>query len=264
MDKDYRSDYEVRKATLKAMGGDETKDYRSVYEIDLEILKLTEQGGGGIDEGKVREVVEGYEYENEAGVKEIVEGYEYKNEAGVKEIIQDENLQPKLISGENIKTVNGEDILGEGDIKIEAGEKNWYGTEEEFNELGEYDYETSYHIDGDISYNELADRPTFKTINGEGIIGSGDIEIKGGIDEGKVKEIVEGYEYQNEAGVKQIIEDENLQPKLINGENIKTVNGEDILGEGNIEIGVPTQTKQLEFELEDGTTETINFYVAQN
>ena len=41
------SDYDVRLATLEAMGGDTTKNYASVYDIDLEILRLTEQGGGG-------------------------------------------------------------------------------------------------------------------------------------------------------------------------------------------------------------------------
>lgn len=30
-------------------------------------------------------------------------------------------IQPKLVSGENIKTINGNDILGEGDIVIESG-----------------------------------------------------------------------------------------------------------------------------------------------
>ena len=44
---EYNSDYEVRLATLGALGGDTTKKYDSVYSIDLEILKLTEQGGGG-------------------------------------------------------------------------------------------------------------------------------------------------------------------------------------------------------------------------
>ena len=43
----YDSDYSVRLATLEQMGGDMTKHYDSVYEIDLEILKLTEEGGGG-------------------------------------------------------------------------------------------------------------------------------------------------------------------------------------------------------------------------
>ena len=42
----YDSDYEVRLATLEAMGGDVTKHYDSVYDIDLAILELTEQGGG--------------------------------------------------------------------------------------------------------------------------------------------------------------------------------------------------------------------------
>lgn len=40
------SDYSVRLATLEAMGGDMTKHYDSVYDIDLAILALTEQGGG--------------------------------------------------------------------------------------------------------------------------------------------------------------------------------------------------------------------------
>ena len=44
----YNSDYEIRLAQLEAMGGDVTgKTYNSVYDIDLEILRLTEEGGGG-------------------------------------------------------------------------------------------------------------------------------------------------------------------------------------------------------------------------
>ena len=43
------SDYNVRLATLEAMGGDTTKHYDSVYEIDLAILKIIEEGGlGGV------------------------------------------------------------------------------------------------------------------------------------------------------------------------------------------------------------------------
>lgn len=47
MSKIYDSDYSVRLATLGAMGGDTTKCYDSVYEIDLEILKIIEEGGIG-------------------------------------------------------------------------------------------------------------------------------------------------------------------------------------------------------------------------
>ena len=46
------SDYNVRLATLEAMGGDTTKHYDSVYEIDLAILKIIEEGGlgGGVSQ----------------------------------------------------------------------------------------------------------------------------------------------------------------------------------------------------------------------
>ena len=46
MSKIYDSDYSIRLATLGAMGGDTTKCYDSLYEIDLEILKIIEGGGG--------------------------------------------------------------------------------------------------------------------------------------------------------------------------------------------------------------------------
>ena len=41
------SDYDVRLATLEAMGGDASKNYPSVYDVDLAILEAVEQGGGG-------------------------------------------------------------------------------------------------------------------------------------------------------------------------------------------------------------------------
>ena len=43
----YDSDYSIRLKMLENMGGDVTKKYDSVYSIDLEILRLTEEGGGG-------------------------------------------------------------------------------------------------------------------------------------------------------------------------------------------------------------------------
>lgn len=43
----FNSDYDVRLATLAALGGDTAKTYDSVYDIDLAILDAIEQGGGG-------------------------------------------------------------------------------------------------------------------------------------------------------------------------------------------------------------------------
>ena len=41
------SDYSIRLKMVETLGGDVTKKYDSVYSIDLEILRLMEQGGGG-------------------------------------------------------------------------------------------------------------------------------------------------------------------------------------------------------------------------
>ena len=49
----YDSDYSIRLKMVEQMGGDVTKKYDSVYSIDLEILRLMEQGGGGGDASKV-------------------------------------------------------------------------------------------------------------------------------------------------------------------------------------------------------------------
>ena len=63
------SDYNVRLATLEAMGGDTTKHYDSVYEIDLAILKIIEQGGGSGD------VIKAYVDQQDEAVKEWVNTY---------------------------------------------------------------------------------------------------------------------------------------------------------------------------------------------
>lgn len=43
----YDSDYSIRLKMVENLGGDVTKKYDSVYSIDLEILRLMENGGGG-------------------------------------------------------------------------------------------------------------------------------------------------------------------------------------------------------------------------
>ena len=64
------------------------------------------------------------------------------------------SIQPKLTSGSNIKTINGQSILGNGNIEIEAGVAD---------------------------YNDLINKPTFKTINGQSVLGSGNIQSAGSI-----------------------------------------------------------------------------------
>lgn len=63
--------------------------------------------------------------------------------------LSDLSIQPKLISGNNIKTINGQSILGNGNVEIESGVAD---------------------------YNDLANKPTFKTVNGQLVLGSGNIQ----------------------------------------------------------------------------------------
>lgn len=43
----YDSVYEIKKAQIKAVGGDDTLPYDSVYSAELELLRLLKEGGGG-------------------------------------------------------------------------------------------------------------------------------------------------------------------------------------------------------------------------
>lgn len=98
--------------------------------------------------------------------------------------------QDKLVSGTNIKTINGQSILGGGNITIEGGSGGNYVEKER---LGETEvayiqgFDTGNMVYGlpDAVANGDADDylvsvSNLKTINGESILGSGDIEVSGG------------------------------------------------------------------------------------
>lgn len=90
--------------------------------------------------------------------------------------------QDTLVSGENIKTINGNNILGNGNLEIQTGS-------------------------GTTDYTELINKPS---INGTTLEGNVNLATP------------EDLDYK--------------QDTLISGENIKTINSESILGFGNITI----------------------------
>lgn len=84
--------------------------------------------------------------------------------------------QDTLVSGVNIKTINGNDLLGSGDIVIEGGSGDIVElTQSEYNAIIP-DSDTLYLI-SDSNINT-----TLKTINGESIIGEGDIKVEASVD----------------------------------------------------------------------------------
>lgn len=157
----------------------------------------------------------------------------------------------------NIKTVNGTSLIGSGDISVEADLSNYYTKEESDDHYdndkrywNDFQYTTDNYnwihlrngkslrgnpiyfktINGEKTVG-MGDIP-FKTINGESLIGSGDITVEGGSDiEEYVKKIIVNldnsqiiYYYKNTDG-------DSSTPIMF-----KTVNGESLLGMGDITI----------------------------
>ena len=101
------------------------------------------------------------------------------------------NKQDLLISGENIKTINNESILGTGNIEIDVGSINYndltnkpsinnveLSGNKSLHELGiqsEGNYATVNDLD--TKQNTLISGTNIKTINNNSILGSGNIEI---------------------------------------------------------------------------------------
>lgn len=90
----------------------------------------------------------------------------YYTKTEVDDKLEDE--QDKLISGQTIKTINGESILGKGDIKVQVEGVTQDYVDEAFLTLEQ------------VKQDNLVSGENIKTINGESILGEGNIEIQAG------------------------------------------------------------------------------------
>jgi len=87
--------------------------------------------------------------------------------------------QDVLVSGTNIKTINGESILGEGNLALATKTSFQQFTDVVYAQAiegGNFVYALPDQANGDED-DILLSRQTVKTINGESIVGSGDIEV---------------------------------------------------------------------------------------
>lgn len=228
-------------------------------------------------------------------------------------IARTEKVQPKLVSGENIKTVNGESILGKGDLKISGGGgADWNAKDGEegfiknkpfydeinqkfdankfsYNEDREEFYLDLYSLAGDdiyIKYKTSKDSSNYKVKsfqveygynfnlfyyadfdvscwieeNDEGhavlvldMLAESDRHILQALlneflsyclrwqdDDSEVVKTIDEYYIPHIFPRRDEVD--KKQDKLVSGENIKKINGNSILGSGNLSINVTTYT----------------------
>ena len=198
------------------------------------------------------------------------------------------DLDIPLESGTNIKTINGESILGSGDIVISGGgeetdpvwtaEKVNYYTKTEVNASLETKADKTEiptvptnvsAFTNDAGY--LTEHQTLKTINGETIVGNGNIEISMGEETDPVW-TAEKVNYYTKTEVNTSLESKANKTEIpsLNGyateqwvgqqgyltehQPLKTINGETIVGDGNITISGGEETDPV------WTAEKGNYY----
>ena len=142
--------------------------------------------------------------------------------------------QDTLVSGQNIKTINGQTLLGEGNIAIQGGTSNWDDIQgkPEFAEVA---------TSGD--YNDLTNKPTIPDVSNlatKAEIADMETRSHAAATYATKAEIpsLDGYLTETEASETYATKEQvsSKQDQLVSGTNIKTVNGQSLLGNGNIDI----------------------------
>ena len=141
--------------------------------------------------------------------------------------------QDNLVSGTNIKTVNGQSILGEGNIEISGGETITVDTElSETSENPVQNKVITNPLNNKASKTELSNVSTSKA-NKADVYTKQEVDDKFTNAQNQIDQISIDTSAIN-AEVQTLKTDK--QDTLVSGTNIKTINGQSLLGEGNIEI----------------------------
>jgi hypothetical protein len=146
--------------------------------------------------------------------------------------------QDLLVSGTNIKTINSQSLLGEGNIEIKSGSN-----------IPVLFINSITHISGDFAAvkNAIANKTPFElyyvNILGYNGVAAPEVCFVSG------ENIQATFHFESTTanhtlvqttitptGVSANTSYHNYQEQLVSGTNIKTINGESILGEGNLEI----------------------------
>lgn len=186
------------------------------------------------------------------------------------------NKQDRLVSGTNIKTVNGTSILGSGNIEIESGEANvqsdWLENDytsdayirnktHNFEGLtitkaGNYSVTTNnnrvyfagtkriYYLDVGVRTQILSGPPIYVTLYNSGVL---TVEDSAGY--------LGTFPLVSISSITPL-DDAFIPEHIVRGSNLKTINGESIVGSGNIEISGGNGGSSAYSEVNHGTADT--------
>lgn len=164
--------------------------------------------------------------------------------------------QDVLESGENIKTINGESVLGSGNIEIQGGggdTVSFTQTQQSGNELGTITIngagtniysptETDPTVPSwakastkpSYTASEVGAVPTSRTVNGKALSSNINLDAS---DVGAQETLVSGTNIKT-VNSTSLLGSGNVavQPTLVSGTNIKTVNSTSLLGSGNVAV----------------------------
>ena len=141
--------------------------------------------------------------------------------------------QDTLVSGQNIKTINGQSVIGEGNIDITGG--GTITVDSELSTVSENPVQNKVitnALNEKASKTELSNVSTSKA-NKADVYTKQEIDNKFTNTQTQINQISTDTAATN-AEVQTLKTDK--QDTLVSGTNIKTINGQSLLGEGNIEI----------------------------
>ena len=140
--------------------------------------------------------------------------------------------QDTLVSGGSIKLLNGESLLGSGDVTISKSSLG-LGNVDNTADLDK-PVSTAQRTALDQKQNNLVTGANLKTVNGQDLLGAGDVAItKGDVGLANVDNTSDADKPVSTAQREAL---NRKQDALVSGDNIKTINGMSILGGGDIVI----------------------------
>lgn len=267
-----------------------TNNYYTKEETDSQISQKIEQslGEDGVINDKIDEKLTGYATEKWVEDKhyltehQSLEDYYTKSEIDGKGYVTHDDLDEYADKSyvdqavedaiEDIptefKTINGQSILGSGNIEITSGggtiavdgelsetsenpvqnkvitnklneiEGEFEGVTDKLDEINEKVVNIPDDIASKDDIQSAIDGQQFKTINGQSIKGSGNIQIEGGGESSRTGTYLSemnnlGNQTQVQFTIKKFEDSSYTGNSTI---NVKTINGQPILGKGNIEV----------------------------